>query len=237
MNIGLFGGTFDPIHNGHIALARAARERCALSRIYFVPANIPPHKQRPPVASYFERYAMVVLATREESAFLPSSLEAPGTPTSSPRGKGKQSEHGVAGANYTIDTIRRLKQTFKNSDRLFLLIGIDAFKDIASWHQAEALFQESEFIVGSRPGYSLADVANSLPESLRPAPAVTKPFARQPAKGDLALNGATVHLLDDVHQPVSATAIREAALAKRPLRKFVDLAVAEYIKKTALYRR
>ena len=79
MNIGLFGGTFDPIHNGHIALARAARERCELSRIYFVPANIPPHKQRPPVASYFDRYAMVALATGEEGAFLPSPLESPGT--------------------------------------------------------------------------------------------------------------------------------------------------------------
>jgi nicotinate-nucleotide adenylyltransferase len=238
MNIGLFGGTFDPIHNGHIALARAARERCELSRIYFVPANIPPHKQRPPEASYFDRSAMVVLATREESAFLPSSLEAPGAGTTNLGGrKGKQSEHAVAGANYTIDTVRRLKQTLKKSDRLFLLIGIDAFKDIATWHEAEALFQECEFIVASRPGYSLADVANSLPKSLRPASAVTKPFARQPAKGDLALNGATVHLLDDVHQPISATAIREAVLAKRPLRKFVDPTVAEYIKKMELYRR
>jgi nicotinate-nucleotide adenylyltransferase len=238
MNIGLFGGTFDPIHNGHIALARAARERCELSRIYFVPANIPPHKQRPPEASYFDRSAMVVLATREESAFLPSPLEAPGADvTNVGSRKGKQSEHTAAGANYTIDTVRRLKQTLKKSDRLFLLIGIDAFKDIATWHEAEALFQECEFIVASRPGYSLADVANSLPKSLRPAPAVTKPFARQPAKGDLALNGAIVHVLDDVHQPISATAIREAVLAKRPLRKFLDPAVAEYIKKMALYRR
>ena len=237
MNIGLFGGTFDPIHSGHIALACAARERCELRRIYFVPANIPPHKERPPVASYFDRYAMVALATREENAFLPSLLEAPGAIAAPPRGKGKYSDQAVAGANYTIDTVRRLKQTLKKSDRLFLLIGIDAFKDIATWHEAEALFQECEFIVASRPGYSLADVANSLPKSLRPAPAVTKPFAKQPAKGDLALNGATVHLLDDVHEPISATAIREAVLAKRPLRKFIDPAVAEYIKKMALYRR
>lgn len=237
MNIGLFGGTFDPIHNGHIALACAARERCELRRIYFVPANIPPHKERPPVASYFDRYAMVGLATREENAFLPSLLEAPGAIAAPPRGKGKHSDQAVAGANYTIDTIRRLKQTLKKSDRLFLLIGIDAFKEISSWHEAETLFQECEFIVASRPGYSLADVANSLPESLRPAPAVTKPFARQPAKGDLVLKGATVHLLDNVHQPVSATAIREAVAAKRPLRKFVDPAVAEYIKKLALYRQ
>src|SRR5438552_3863603 len=237
MNIGLFGGTFDPIHNGHIALARAARERCELSRIYFVPANIPPHKQRPPEASYFDRYAMVVLATREESTFLPSSLEAPGTgATNLGIRQGKQSEHAVAGANYTIDTIRRLKQTLKKNHRLFLLIGIDAFQDIATWHEAEALFQECEFIVASRPGYSLADVANALPEDLRPSAAVTKPFHKQAAKGDLVLPGATVHLLEGVHQDISATALREAASKGKPLKKFLHPEVAEYIRKMELYK-
>src|SRR5437016_8958647 len=236
MNIGLFGGTFDPIHSGHIALACAARERCELRRIYFVPANIPPHKERPPVASYFDRYAMVALATREENAFLPSLLEAPGAIAAPPRGKGKHSDQAVAGANYTIDTIRRLKQTLKKSDRLFLLIGIDAFKEISSWHEAEALFQECEFIVASRPGYSLADIANALPKSLRPAPAVTKPFQKQPAKGDLVLTGATVHLLESVHYDISATKVRDAVAAGKPLGKFVDPAVREHIKKTGLYR-
>ena len=96
--LAILGGTFDPIHNGHIALARAARDRCELSRIYFVPANIPPHKQRPPVASYFDRYAMVALATGKEGAFLPSPLEAPGAgATNLGNRKGKQSEHAVAG--------------------------------------------------------------------------------------------------------------------------------------------
>ena len=78
MNIGFFGGTFDPIHHGHVALARAAKERFDLSRIYFVPANVPPHKQRQALASYFHRYAMVALATMGEKAFVPSLLEAPG---------------------------------------------------------------------------------------------------------------------------------------------------------------
>ena len=91
-----------------------------------------------------------------------------------------------------------MKQTLKKSDHLFFLIGIDAFKDIATWHEAAALFRECEFIVASRPGYSLADVANALPEALRPKSSVTKPFAKQPAKGDLVLAGATVHLLEDV---------------------------------------
>jgi nicotinate-nucleotide adenylyltransferase len=237
MNIGLFGGTFDPIHRGHMALARGAQERFQLGCIHFVPANVPPHKQRHPITSYSHRYAMVALATMNEKAFVPSLLEAPGEAplAEATRKKGKV-EYVEPGANYTIDTVRRLKQTLKKSDRLFFLIGIDAFNDIATWHEAEALFRECEFVVASRPGYSLADVANALPESLRPKSEVTKPFAKQPAKGDLVLAGATVHLLEDVHQNVSATAIRDAVVAKRPLTKFVDSAVADYIKKMALYR-
>lgn len=228
MNIGLFGGTFDPIHRGHLALARAALERYSLSRIYFVPAHVPPHKQRQPLSDYVHRYAMVALATAEEKALVPSLLEAP--PALPPSGKTASSQ-----PNYTIDTVRRLKASLKKSDQLFLLIGIDAFNDIAKWHQSEALFRECAFIVGSRPGFSLADVANALPESLRPAAAVTKPFVKQPAKGDLVLSGATVHLLDGVHQAVSATSIREAVAAKKPLGRLVEPAVADYIKKMNLY--
>ncbi len=236
MNIGLFGGTFDPIHHGHLALARAAKERFALRRTYFVPAHVPPHKQRQPLASYFHRYAMVVLATKGEKAFVPSLLEAPGVPTIVITGKARPLQRGEQGTNYSIDTVRRLKTSLEKNDRLFFLIGMDAFQEIATWHKAEDLFQECEFIVASRPGYSLADVANALPESLRPAAAVTRPFAKQPARGDLVLRGVTVRLLENVHQAVSATAIRQAAAAQRPLKRFVPPEVEEYIQKTELYR-
>jgi nicotinate-nucleotide adenylyltransferase len=233
MNIGLFSGTFDPIHRGHLALTLAAKERFALGRIYFVPTGNPPHKQKQPLATFADRYAMVVLATMSEKMFIPSLVEAPGTPTVAVSGKKGVTTQEV---NYSIDTVRRLKQTLKKADRLFFLLGIDALNDIAKWHQAEALFQECPFIVASRPGYSLADVANALPERLRPKAAVTKPFAKQPATGDLVLPGATVHLLDGVQQNVSATAIREAVSGKRPLAKFVDPAVGEYIRKVGLYK-
>jgi nicotinate-nucleotide adenylyltransferase len=230
MNIGLFGGTFDPIHRGHIVLARAALERYKLNRIYFVVANVPPHKRGQTLASFSHRYAMLVLATAAEKAFIPSLLEAP--EESAATGK----KEPPAAPNYTIDTVRRLKQGFKKIDQLFLLIGMDAFADIAKWHQAEALFKECEFVVASRPGHSLADVANALPESLRPRPEVTRPFQKQAATGDMVLQGATIHLLEKVHQPISATAIREAAAAGKPLGRFVDPAVAEYIRKTGLYK-
>jgi nicotinate-nucleotide adenylyltransferase len=230
MNIGLFGGTFDPVHRGHLALARAAMEQYKLHRIHFVAANNPPHKQRQPLAPFIHRFAMLVLATADEKAFLPSLLEAPeqGAP---PVRKDRQEK-----PNYTIDTIRQVKHSFKASDKLFLLMGIDAFADIAKWHQAEALFRECEFVVASRPGYSLADVANALPESLRPRPEVTKPFHKQAAAGDLVLKGATIHLLADLHQPASATAIRQAVSAGKPLGRFVDPPVAEYIRKMGLYK-
>jgi nicotinate-nucleotide adenylyltransferase len=228
MNIGLFGGTFDPVHRGHLALARVAREQYKLNRIHFVPANIPPHKQRQPLSPFIHRFAMLAVATAQEKAFVPSLLEAPAEDSAR---KAHQEE-----PNYTIDTIRRLKQSFKASDKLFFLIGMDAFADIAKWHQAEALFGECEFVVANRPGYSLADVANALPESLRPRPEVTRPFEKHAATGDLVLKGATIHLLGDLHQPASATAIRQAAAAGKPLGRFVDAPVAEYIKKMGLYK-
>jgi nicotinate-nucleotide adenylyltransferase len=230
MNIGLFGGTFDPVHRGHLALARAALEQYKLHRIHFVPANLPPHKQRQPLSPFVHRFTMLALATAQEKAFVPSLLEGPEESPPVRTSRVQQEK-----PNYTIDTVRRLKQSFKASDKLFLLIGMDAFADIAQWHQAEALFGECEFVVASRPGYSLADVANALPERLRPRPEVTRPFHKQAATGDLVLKGATIHLLGDLHQSASATAIREAAAAGKPLGRFVDAPVAEYITKMGLY--
>jgi nicotinate-nucleotide adenylyltransferase len=234
MNIGLFGGTFDPIHRGHLALARAAREHCDLSRILFVPAGVPPHKQRQPLSDFAHRYAMIALATAQEKDFVPSLLEGP---EDFEAGGARKEKGRAAQPNYTVDTVKRLKQSFKKADRLFLLVGIDAFADIAKWHQAEGLFRECEFVVASRPGYSLADVANALPASLRPRVEVTRPFHKQAATGDLVLSGVTIHLLDDVYQPISSTTIREAAASGKPLGRFVDPVVADYIKKVGLYKR
>src|ERR1700676_1585090 len=232
MNIGLFGGTFDPIHRGHLAMARAAQERYKLGRILFVPANVPPHKQAQPLSAVPHRYAMTALATAAEKDFMPSLLEAPEEDFPSiQQPRNKKVKDAEQKPNYTIDTVNRLKQGFKKADRLFLLIGIDAFEDIAKWHQSEALFRECEFVIASRPGYSLADVANALPPSLRPRVEATRPFQKQAATGDLVLHGVTIHLLDDVYQPISSTTIRQSAAAGKPLARFVEPSVADYIKK------
>lgn len=230
MNIGLFGGSFDPIHRGHFALAQAAAERFSLRRVLFVPANLPPHKRKQPLTPFIHRYAMVALATQDERGFVPSLLEAPEFATA----------HVAAAVrptpSYSIDTVRYLKKSLKKSDRLFFLIGMDAFRDIAKWREARALLAECDFVIASRPGYSLRDVAESLPEELRPPSAVTRPFHKQPAQGDLVLPGVTLHLLEGVHQNVSATAIRTAASQGKPLARLLDPHVADYIKKHGLYR-
>jgi nicotinate-nucleotide adenylyltransferase len=221
MNVALFGGTFDPVHLGHLAVARAARERYSLRRIYFIPADAPPHKSSTTLTGFEHRYAMLALATSGEKGFIPSLLEAPGA---------------ARGPNYSIDTVRRLKSTLKKGDRLFFLIGIDAFLEIAAWHKAEELLRQCEFIVASRPGFSLAEVANALPQPLRPRRQATQPFRKQPAVGDVVLSGITIHLLPEVHQRISATAIRAAARGTRPLTRLVPPAVAEYIRKLHLYQ-
>lgn len=225
MNVALFGGTFDPIHRGHLAVARAAAERFKLEKVYFVPADIPPHKQTQPITPYYHRYAMVALALADEKNFVPSLLEAPEV---------IQAEGQIA--SYSIDSVRRFKKSLKKNDELFFMIGIDAFMDIAKWRTPVELLHECAFIVASRPGYTLGDIATALPEPLRPRENVAKAFRRTKARGLFALPEVTVHLLDEVKEPVSATRIRAAAAAGKNVEKLVGPAVAAYIKKEGLYR-
>jgi nicotinate-nucleotide adenylyltransferase len=225
MNIALFGGTFDPIHRGHLTVARAATQRFKLKEIWFVPAAIPPHKQKTPVTSFFHRYSMVALALAGEADFLPSLLEAP-----------DPEAHMERHPSYSIDTVRRVKAGLRKGDRLYFLIGIDAFRDIAKWYKAEELLKECEFIVAARPEYSLADVASSLPKGLRPAAAELRRFRESKFGEALRLPGVTLHLLRETHEDVSATQIRVAVRRGKGLRKLVPDVVAEYIRKEGLYR-
>jgi nicotinate-nucleotide adenylyltransferase len=225
MNLALFGGTFDPIHRGHLKVARAAAEKFKLKEVWFIPADVPPHKLKTPITSLFHRYAMVSLGTAADKDFVPSLLEAP-----DPNFKG---DHRP---NYSIDTVRRLKASLRKSDHLYFLIGMDAFKDIAKWHEAEALLRECDFIVAARPGYSLADVASSLPKSLQPTAAVTKVFRMQEMSGPLAVSGIMLHMLPETHENVSATQIRKAVGQGSALKRLVPDTVAEYIHKEHLYR-
>ena len=222
MNIGLFGGTFDPIHSGHLAAARAARERFQLDVVYFIPAGLPPHKNRH--APYEERFAMVSLACAGEPRFVPSTAEAPAP--------GKPS--------YSILTVRRFRRELGAGAELYFLIGADAFLTIRSWQQWRALLNSANFVVISRPGFDLARVETVLP----------KPWKRRGTPRDrrgleYRLGKTSVWVLSGVWEPISATDIRavlapaknaasgpSAAAASSKL----PAAVAEYLKKTGLYR-
>ncbi len=227
MNIALFGGTFDPVHRGHLAVAKAAQRRFDLHQVLFVPAYISPLKRRQPVTPLLHRYAMVALATQQEKSFIPSLLEAP-------KALGGTTPNQLP--SYTLDTITRFKQTLGPRDRLFFLIGIDAFLDIGRWHQPEALLAAVEFVVVSRPGFSLGDVARALPLGSRPVDNVARAPAGE-SVGDIVLRNATIHLLSGVQERISATQVRSAARAGgRGLGRLVGSAVAEYIRKVHLYR-
>lgn len=221
MNVAIFGGTFDPVHRGHLNVARAAQQACNLGRIYFVPADIQPLKRRRPVTPYHHRYAMIALATRDEKAFIPSLMEAPG-------------QAARRTPSFTINTVRRFRALLPKSDRLFFLLGIDSFLTIANWRQPEALLREVDFIVASRPGFSLADVALALPQSMRPRDAA--PFRHQPATGDLVLGRVKLHILAGVKENVSATQVRSSLANGRGVSRFLDDAVAAYIAKMHLYK-
>lgn len=218
MKIAFFGGTFDPVHRGHLVIARAAAEKFGLGRIYFAPADIPPHKQKRKLTEFQHRFAMLALATAEDKRFVPSLLDAP---TGQP--------------NYSIATIRRLKKSLAKTDKLYFLIGMDAFKDIRTWKRPVELLGECDFIVVARPGHSLADAARALPEALRPPEITLKELSKRHA-GTIELPGATIHLLDEVREPVSSTQVRAAAHnSVKQLSRFVPVPVAEYIKKEHLY--
>ena len=225
MNIALYGGTFDPVHLGHVAVAHAAAERFNFGRVYFVPADIPPHKQRQPLSAYYHRYAMLALALAGEKTLLPSLLEAPEI---------VQAEGQLA--SYSVDTVRRFRQRLGKRDKLFFLIGIDAFQEIAKWKDPVALLRECEFVVASRPGFSLAEAAMSLPEEIRPKADVARLFRSREAAGPLVLSGAVIHFLEGIYKPESSTQVRNAVRAGKSLARLVAEPVADYIRKMHLYK-
>jgi nicotinate-nucleotide adenylyltransferase len=232
MNVGLFGGTFDPIHRGHMAVARSARDEFDLKKVFFVPAAVPPHKPGTPLATFEQRYAMLALATAGEKEFIPSLLEAPRRTNLL---QFRNPKDAKPAPNYSISTVRKLRSMLRKSDKLFFILGIDSFLQIATWREPEALLEEAEFIIASRPGYSMADVASALPSGMRPPDAAVKVFRKQKPAGTVVLPGITLHLISDVRQNVSSTAIRKAAAGKGSLERYVGPLIAEYIRKQKLY--
>ena len=135
MRLALFGGTFDPIHNAHLSVARLAVRQFSLDRVLFVPAFHPPHKSGITHAPYEDRVRMVELACRGIPQFEVSRIE-----------------EGTA-RSYSIDTIERLRTGLSPGDELFFLIGADAFAEIRTWHRWQDVARSVRFLVVSRPGH------------------------------------------------------------------------------------
>ncbi len=143
MRVAFFGGSFDPPHHGHMAIAAAAADEFDLERVLFAPVGRQPLKYERASATFADRVAMVELACRVDARFSVSGIDAP-WPDGSP--------------NYTVDTLAALREEMPDA-RLFNLVGADSFLDLRRWREPERLLELAEWIVVSRPGFALADLS------------------------------------------------------------------------------
>lgn len=214
-SVALFGGTFDPIHLGHLTVAQAAQRRFHLDAVYFIPSARPPHKTKQALTAFAHRYAMVALACADHAGYFPSLAEAP------PDGGGTH-------AFYSIDTVRRFRREFPD-DHLYFILGADSFLEIPTWRSYESLLDACDFVIASRPGFKLDALRLVIPPDK---------LSRMPARDahTIALRKSAVHLLTTVHSHISSTEIRRRAGHGQPLNGLVPPRVEDYILRQALYR-
>jgi len=214
--IGILGGTFNPIHYGHLAAAEEVRERLKLDRILFIPSFHPPHKQEDDVPSAAHRMEMVRLAIMENATFAPSDIEIK-------RG----------GKSYTIDTIETLKRTYLNAE-LFFITGVDSFLDIQTWNHWERLLSLCTFVVLSRPGYRFSDLLKI--DFLRPAETqVIELDQEQRLHAEIHSGTFTVYLEMIPLYDISSTDIRRRVKEGRSIKYLLPEMVETYIIKNKLY--
>ncbi len=149
-SVGIMGGTFDPIHFGHLAAAEETRIRLGLARVIFVPNGQPPHKRGYVPAPAARRYDMVVLATASNPAFEASRVEI-----------------DRSGPSYAVDTVETIGRQLGPDTRLYFIAGVDAVRQFVTWQSPERLVETCEIVAVSRPGYSLRDLDRALPSHLR----------------------------------------------------------------------
>jgi nicotinate-nucleotide adenylyltransferase len=218
--VGLFGGTFDPIHLGHLAVARAAQRRFHLDHVFFIPAGCPPHKTESDLSPFVHRFAMTTLACAGYPRFVPSLAEA------GPDGQGRR-------ICYSVDTVRRFRKQFRGrGDHLYFLLGADSFLHFATWKNYEALLGLCDFVIASRPGFPSDALRRVIPAHLFSPQ--SKSTRRQ--SGAIELRQTTVYLLDTVASHVSATRVRERLDRGQSVRGLVPSSVEDYIIKQALYK-
>ena len=154
MTLGILGGTFDPIHNGHLAAAEAAQQALDLDAITLVPSHIPPHRRDPVGADGEHRYAMASLAAADRPGWSVSRIEI-----------------DRDGPSYTYDTLVGLREMVSVGAQYFFILGADAFAEIATWSRYPAVLDLAHFVVVSRPGITLDSLRERVPSAFSPRPA------------------------------------------------------------------
>jgi len=210
--IGLFGGTFNPIHLGHLRGAEEMREAFGLQEVIFIPAAIPPHKATEQVIEARHRFEMVRLATASNPFFSVTDIEL-----SRPE------------KSYSIDTIRYFRD--RHPDDFFFILGRDAFVEIETWKEFQHLFSLCNFIVMTRPGFQKTSSTSLLPEALAPV------FRYNPeGKAWIHLSGHTLHFKEITVLDISSTKVRELIERGDSVRYLIPVEVEAYIQRNRLYR-
>jgi nicotinate-nucleotide adenylyltransferase len=213
--IGLFGGTFDPVHEGHVRAAAEVRRRFGLDRVLFIPSFSPPHKGRGPLAGAEDRYRMVELACAVDPHFIPSRLEVDDQQTS-----------------YSVRTVEKVQRASPDA-WLFFILGVDAFLEIATWREAERVLEECSWIVTTRPGFRLDAAGGVLGGRLRPR---LRALAAEETADEAWFGPGRIFLVPIPALDVSSTEIRRRVQAGRTIRGLVPAGVEAYIHDRGLYR-
>ncbi|HYN09119.1 MAG TPA: nicotinate-nucleotide adenylyltransferase [Vicinamibacterales bacterium] len=207
MRTGVFGGTFDPIHVGHLDVADAARRALALDQVQVMPARWPPHRAAP-AASAAHRFAMAVLAVQDREGLVVSDFEME-----------------ADGPSYTSATLNRLSARGIDIASLFVITGADAFREISSWKDYPRILDRTHFVVVSRPGCAAPALRQVLPEL---ADRMFETPCEIPSRPG-------IFLVDEATAPVSSTDVRDRLARGESIDGLVPPAVMRYIERQDLY--
>ena len=236
--IAFFGGSFDPPHRGHLAIAAAAANQFGLNQVLFAPAARQPFKGKLPATDFLHRYTMTALATQADPRFVPSLLDAP-----------RADAADATRPNYTVETLSEVRASLAMESEpaeLFTLLGADSWLDIGLWFQAPRLLALCDWIVAARPGFSLAGAEAALPAEVKVERSSSNIAPANHVLGSLPVCDLTLHhsasaptrvwFLPSLQEDISATELRAALDRGQPDQKLLPAPVWDYIAKTEIYR-